>query len=58
MLCDAVRCFVLLYVQISSLQSKLESLKEEKHRLFRQLKTVLNEEDEKKKMKDEDKKQR
>ena len=55
MLCGAL-CY--MYVQISSLQSKLESLKEEKHRLFRQLKTVLNEEDEKKKMKDEEQKQR
>ena len=31
--------------QISSLQEKLVSLREEKHRLFQQLKNVLNEED-------------
>ncbi|CAI8017683.1 hypothetical protein GBAR_LOCUS10698 [Geodia barretti] len=33
--------------QISALQQKLNSLKEEKHSLFQRLKTVLNEEDEK-----------
>jgi TolA-binding protein len=42
--------------QISILQNKLVSLKEEKHQLFQQLKTVLNEEDEKKKVKDEEQK--
>jgi hypothetical protein len=34
-------------LRISALQQKLNSLKEEKHSLFQRLKTVLNEEDEK-----------
>ena len=39
------------------MQAKLEALKDEKHRLFQQLKTVLNEEDEKKKIKEQEQKQ-
>ena len=48
----------LLIVQVESLQEKLESLKEEKHRLFQQLKTVLHEEDEKKRQKEQEQKQK
>ena len=35
-------------MQIESIQSHLDALKAEKHRLFQQLKMVLHEEDEKK----------
>ncbi|CAI8017681.1 hypothetical protein GBAR_LOCUS10698, partial [Geodia barretti] len=44
---DNVKAQLLCFVQISALQQKLNSLKEEKHSLFQRLKTVLNEEDEK-----------
>lgn len=44
--------FSLYFVQIQSLQTHLESLKAEKHKLFQQLKMVLHEEDEKKRMKE------
>lgn len=44
-------------LQIDALQGHLESLKAEKHRLFQQLKMVLHEEDEKKRMKEMEQKQ-
>ena len=44
-------------IQIESLQAHLDSLKGEKHRLFQQLKMVLHEEDEKKRMKEMEQKQ-
>ena len=44
--------------QIGALQGRLESLREEKHRLFQQLKMVLHEEeDERKKSKESEDKQ-
>ena len=44
-------------LQIELLQSRLESLREEKHQLFQQLKTVLHEEDERKRQKELEQKQ-
>ena len=44
-------------LQIEVLQSRLESLRDEKHQLFQQLKTVLHEEDERKRQKEVDQKQ-
>ena len=43
--------------QIEAHQMRLESLREEKHRLFQQLKMVLHEEDERKRLKEEEQKQ-
>lgn len=43
--------------QIETHQIRLESLREEKHRLFQQLKMVLHEEDERKRLKEEEQKQ-
>lgn len=52
-----ILCDLVFLLQIEVLQSRLESLRDEKHQLFQQLKTVLHEEDERKRQKEVDQKQ-
>ena len=45
-----ILAFPILLTQLASLQSKLASLKEEKHHLFQQLKQVLHEDEQKRQL--------